>query len=120
MPFSFRMIFKALAVLALVAIPLSAWGDGCYDERIGDTFSVDLGGELCMKNTKWNCKPLCFYYAGMTDNDTFSLGVARHQGALNIYHPYNPDEKSIFSVAGNNFEILEITPEKLKVKYLGE
>ena len=119
MPFRCSLAVLILALCCALPLPLAA-DEGCYGERTGEEFAINLGEEFCLKNKKWNCKPLCFYFAGVTDDDTFSIGIARAQGGLNLYHPYSPGEKSEFTVSGNIFEIIELTPEVLRVKYLGE
>ncbi len=108
----------SVLVCALLAAPAAF--AGCYDDRVGEEFTLNVGDEFCLKNTKWSCKPLCFYFAGMPDKDAFSLGVARHQGALNLFYPYAGPGKSSFSISGHRFTVLQINPELMQVRYDGE
>lgn len=113
--------FLGLALLVLLQAAMAAPAfSGCYDDRIGDEFTLALGEEFCLKNTKWNCKPLCYYYAGMPAPKAYSLGVSKHQGALNLFYHLQDGEEPIFVINNNHFTVLELHPEYIRVRYQGE
>lgn len=114
-------IFSILitALLLVVSAAATAWS-GCYDDRIGEEYTIKLGHEFCLKNSKWNCKPLCFYYAGMPLPRSYSLGVSKHQGALNLFYHLQDGEDPVFFINDNHFTVLELHPEYIRVRFEGE
>lgn len=115
-----NLIAPLIVLLACcMALPLNALA-GCFDDRIGEEYTIKLGHELCLKNSKWNCKPLCFYYAGMPGPKSYSLGVSKHQGALNLFYHIRDGEEPIFFINDNHFIIIELHHEYIKVRYEGE
>ncbi len=104
---SFVLLFWSLPALA-----------GCYDEQIGQEYTLRVGEQMCLKNRKWNCKPVCFFYAGMISEKGFSLLVPRQQGGMNLYYPAK--KGGIITLVDQLFEEVEITPDKGIFKYKGE
>jgi len=113
-------LILALTCLATALFATTSAQAGCYDDRIGEEYTVELGQEFCLKNSKWNCKPLCFYYAGMPGPASYSLGVSKQQGALNLFYHLQDGEKPMFFINDNHFTVLDLHPEYLKVRYEGE
>jgi len=57
------------------------------------------------------------YYCGMPNKDTFSLSKPYFRGAVNVFYP--ADATNIIW-AGKNYEVLEVTPERLKLREIGD
>ena len=94
---------------------------GCYDEFVGSEHTIKLGDEFCLKNKKWNCKPLCLYYAGIPASGSFSIGVARQQGAMNLFIPFQGEgADTLFSLQEHSFKVMKLLPESVTLQYMGE
>ncbi len=110
-------------VINLVLLTLLCWaplaGAGCYDEQLEQEYTLRVGEQMCLKNRKWNCKPVCFYYAGMISDKAFSLLVPRQQGGMNLFYPATK-KGQVITLVDHFFEVVSITPSQGVFKYKGE
>lgn len=109
-------------ILSLLSYVLLCWSmpaaAGCYDEQLNKEYTLRVGEQVCLKNRKWNCKPVCFYYAGMISDKGFSLLVPRQQGGMNLYYPAAKGE--VITLVNHLFEVVKITPNSGTFRYKGE
>ncbi len=110
-------------LISLILIAMFCWTlpavAGCYDEQLDQEYTLRVGEQMCLKNRKWNCKPVCFFYAGMISDKAFSLLVPRQQGGMNLFYPATQKGHRI-TLVDHFFEVVNITPSQGVFKYKGE